>query len=241
MMLPDPAAFYHHTFGDFSGGNEIASYQHDRAQLPLTIVALFRKAIDVKATSVEAKRFDADCDDADGEDTFPILQARVNQPPLYDLRLFTGVKYFRLWPFAYVDGTFRYVGEPHPWDYFQTDRSVAPVAPQSAGEKPQESGHEEKVSRVRQGGNVAAAKLLKRVTPAYPDVARGEHLGGTVRMHAIIAKDGRIRQLRVMKGFCSLARPSLEAVQKWQYSPTMLLGQPVEVDTTIDVIFSLNR
>jgi TonB family protein len=242
LMLPDPAAFYHETFGDFSGGREIAAYQQDRAKLPLTIVALFKKAIEVKATEVEAKRFDADCDDADGEDTFPILQARVNKTPLYDLRLFSGTKYFRLWPLAYVDGAFRYLGEPHPWEYFPPNRTAtaAPAAPGAEGQQPEAEGGK-KITRVRQGGNVTAAKILNKIAPDYPEIAKHEHLSGTVELHALIAKDGTITTLQVNRGYCTLARSSLEAVHHWRYAPTMLMGQAIEVDTVIDVVFQMNR
>jgi TonB family protein len=245
MMLPDPAAFYHHTFGDFSGTKEIASYQQDRAKLPLSIVALFKRAIDEKATTVEAKRFELDCDDNDGEDTFPVLDARVNKTPLYDLRLFTGAKYLRLWPMAYVDGAFRYVGEPHPWEYFAPLAGTAAPSPTQSAAPPPEANTQQKgatgqsISRVRQGGTVVAAKIVKQVVPYYPDLARRERVQGTVRLHAVIAKDGKISQLNVIRGFCSLSASSLEAVRQWRYTPTLLLGQPVEVDTTIDVIFQL--
>ncbi|HKD49913.1 MAG TPA: energy transducer TonB [Candidatus Acidoferrum sp.] len=61
-----------------------------------------------------------------------------------------------------------------------------------------------------------------------------------MRLHAIIGKDGSISNLVVLKGYCSLAKASVKAVSQWRYSPTLLLGQPVEVDTTIDVVFALN-
>jgi TonB family protein len=237
MVLPDPAGWYHRTFGDYSGGQEIASYTNQRAQLPLAILGFFKNAVQSGDTGVHAKRFETGCDDNDGENTFSTLDARVSSAALYDLRLYNGDKYMRLFPIAYVEGTFRFAAEPRPWDYFphppQAAANAANGAAQSTeGKKP--------ITRIRQGGNVAIAKLLDRVTPAYPDVARGEHLQGTVRLHAIIAKDGTIAQLRVVKGYCSLARASLDAVQKWRYSPTTLAGQAVEVDTTIDVVFALN-
>jgi protein TonB len=62
-----------------------------------------------------------------------------------------------------------------------------------------------------------------------------------VRLHAIIGKDGAIKHLRVMKGYCSLAQSSLEAVSRWRYAPTLINAEPVEVETTIDVIFALNN
>jgi TonB family protein len=94
--------------------------------------------------------------------------------------------------------------------------------------------------RLRMGGNVIAAKIVNRVQPVYPTEARMQHISGTVRMHAIIAKDGSIKNLEVISGHPSLADAALEAVRQWRYQPTMLEGEPVEVDTTIDVIFALN-
>jgi protein TonB len=82
---------------------------------------------------------------------------------------------------------------------------------------------------------------VNRVQPLYSHIAREERLQGAVHLHAIIGKDGSITQLIVLNGYCSLAKSSIDAVSKWRYSPTSFSGQPVEVDTTIDVIFSLNR
>src|SRR5260370_13987216 len=95
-------------------------------------------------------------------------------------------------------------------------------------------------TRLRVGGNVVAAKVVSRVTPVYPTEARMQHISGTVRMHAIIAKDGSIKHLEVISGHPTLVDAALEAVRQWRYQPTMLEGQPFEIDTTIDVIFALN-
>jgi protein TonB len=106
--------------------------------------------------------------------------------------------------------------------------SVAPPPP-----KPQ--------SRIRVGGNVTAAKVLNRVNPVYPPLARQTRISGTVRLHAIIAKDGTVQQLEVLSGHPLLVQAALDAVRQWRYQPTLLNGEPVEVDTTVDVIFSLNQ
>ena len=94
---------------------------------------------------------------------------------------------------------------------------------------------------VRVGGNVQAARILNRVNPTYPALARQTRISGTVRLHAIISKDGTIQQLEVMSGHPLLQQAALDAVRQWRYQPTLLNGEPVEVDTTIDVIFSLNQ
>jgi protein TonB len=96
-------------------------------------------------------------------------------------------------------------------------------------------------SRIRQGGNVQAAKLVNKVQPSYPPLARQTRISGTVRLHAIIGKDGSVTQLEVMSGHPLLVQAALDAVRQWRYQPTTLNGDAVEVDTTIDVIFSLNQ
>jgi periplasmic protein TonB len=95
--------------------------------------------------------------------------------------------------------------------------------------------------RIRQGGSVQAALLVNKVQPVYPPLARQTRISGTVRLHAIISKAGTIQSLEVMSGHPLLVRAAMDAVQQWRYKPTLLNGEPVEVDTTIDVIFSLNQ
>src|SRR5580700_4740196 len=94
---------------------------------------------------------------------------------------------------------------------------------------------------IRVGGNVQAARIINRVQPVYPPLARQTRISGTVRLHAIISKDGTIQQLEVISGHPLLQQAALDAVRQWRYQPTLLNGDPVEVDTTIDVIFSLNQ
>jgi periplasmic protein TonB len=93
--------------------------------------------------------------------------------------------------------------------------------------------------RIRVGGNVAAAKLIRQVTPIYPTIAKTAHISGTVVLHAIIAKDGSIQELTYISGPPLLMRNAMDAVRQWRYNPTLLNGEPVEVDTTISVVFTL--
>lgn len=93
--------------------------------------------------------------------------------------------------------------------------------------------------RIRVGGNVEAASLINKVSPEYPAIAKTAHVSGTVILHAIIGKDGGIRELQYVSGPPLLMKSALDAVKQWRYKPTMLNGEAVEVDTTIDVVFSL--
>src|SRR6202012_4989 len=96
-------------------------------------------------------------------------------------------------------------------------------------------------SRIGQGGSVQAALLVNKVQPVYPPLARQTRISGTVRLHALISKAGSVESLKFISGHPLLVRAAMDAVQQWKYKPTLLNGEPVEVDTTIDVIFSLNQ
>jgi len=94
---------------------------------------------------------------------------------------------------------------------------------------------------VRRSGQVEEALLIHRVIPIYPPLAVQMHLAGTVRLHAIIGTDGTVRELAVETGHPLLVKAALDAVRQWRYRPTLLNEEPVEVETTITVIFELNR
>jgi periplasmic protein TonB len=96
-----------------------------------------------------------------------------------------------------------------------------------------------KITRTKVGGNVQAAKIIARPNPIYPALARQARIQGKVVLHAIIDKQGRVSQLEVVSGHPLLVKAALDAVQNWRYQPTVLNGEPVEVDTTIDVNFVL--
>jgi protein TonB len=95
------------------------------------------------------------------------------------------------------------------------------------------------LKRITVGGQVQAAHLVNKVQPGYPPLARQTRISGTVKLHAIIGKDGVVQQLQVVSGHPLLVQSALDAVRQWRYQPTLLNGEPVEVDTEIDVIFSL--
>lgn len=98
-----------------------------------------------------------------------------------------------------------------------------------------------KPARIRLGGDLEAPRLLNKVQPAYPAAAKAAGSEGTVVLHAIIGMEGNPLSLRVMNTQVEpeLARAAVEAVSKWRYRPTLLNGNPIEVDTTVMVNFKL--
>jgi protein TonB len=93
--------------------------------------------------------------------------------------------------------------------------------------------------RIRVGGNVQSAKMIRQVQPVYPQIAKTAHVQGTVLLHAVISKDGSVQELQYVSGPPLLMKAAMDAVREWRYQPTLLNGEPVEVETTISVIFSL--
>ena len=90
------------------------------------------------------------------------------------------------------------------------------------------------------GGQVKMARLIYRVEPLYPPLARQMHVSGVVELVGIIATNGRIRELKLLSGNPLLVPSVLEAVRQWIYEPTLLDGKPVELIATISVVFRLN-
>ena len=88
---------------------------------------------------------------------------------------------------------------------------------------------------------VAEAKLIHRVVPPYPPLAKQMRISGTVRLMGVISTSGRIEKLEVVEGHPLLVKAAVEAVQQWIYRPTILNGEPVPVAAPIQVIFILNQ
>lgn len=87
---------------------------------------------------------------------------------------------------------------------------------------------------------VAEGMLLQKIVPRYPPIAVAARMQGTVILQAVISKVGSIENLRVISGSPMLQQSALDAVRQWRYRPYLLNGEPVEVETTINVVFTLN-
>ena len=95
--------------------------------------------------------------------------------------------------------------------------------------------------RIKVGGNVQSAMIIRKTPPVYPQLAKSARVSGVVHLAAIISKDGTIQELHSLGGPALLIQAAMDAVKTWIYKPTMLNGEPVQVETTIDVNFTLNQ
>ncbi len=94
-------------------------------------------------------------------------------------------------------------------------------------------------TRVRVSQRVSQSLLLKKVTPDYPAEARARHVQGDVVIRALVGTNGEVQEADLVSGDPLLAPAALKAVRKWKYKPYLLQGRPVEMETQITVIFSL--
>jgi protein TonB len=93
---------------------------------------------------------------------------------------------------------------------------------------------------VRIGGQIEEPKLLKRVEPIYPPIAVSAHVQGVVILEAIVDRDGRVEQVRVLRSVNSLLdKAAIDAVRQWQYSPVILNGKPERFILTVVLSFNL--
>lgn len=83
--------------------------------------------------------------------------------------------------------------------------------------------------------------IIYKTIPQYPAIAKAARVEGTVELQAIISKMGTIENLRAVSGPPMLQEAAISAVKTWRYRPYMLNGQPIEVETTVNVIFKLER
>jgi len=89
------------------------------------------------------------------------------------------------------------------------------------------------------GGVIEAAKLIYGPKPEYPPLARMARVQGTVKLEALISTDGTIQGLKLIGGPPLLTKAAMDAVARWRYQPTLLNGDPVVVQTEVDVVFTL--
>lgn len=87
--------------------------------------------------------------------------------------------------------------------------------------------------------SIDPAMLIYRVQPVYPPLPWQIHKEGRVELQAFIATDGSIRSLEVVSGDPMFFQSALDAVRQWRYKPTILNGQPVQIDTHITVIYTM--
>jgi len=125
-----------------------------------------------------------------------------------------------------------------PWS--DSSNVLGGFSPRGASAPPARTAKRD-VAPVRVGGQVEGAKLIFQVKPDYPEIARMARIQGTVRLEAVISREGAVASLKVISGPPLLVKAAFDAVAQWRYQPTLLNREPVQVATEIDVNFTLGE
>jgi len=125
---------------------------------------------------------------------------------------------------------------------FQGSHSSNLVVAQNTAPTPEKpASRPPPVRRVTVPGEAMKKMIVKKVQPQYPPSARQSRVSGTVIIQIVIDTKGNVSHLELVSGDPRLVPSTVEAVRQWKYKPPTVKGEPVEVDTTVDVVYSLNE
>ena len=120
--------------------------------------------------------------------------------------------------------------------------AIGELGPADPALTPPEASKPARIDKVQIGADAAESLLVKRVAPVYPQDAKDAHVQGKVVLQAIVGTDGKVRDLQLLSApAASLASSAFWSVSQWQYKPYLRNGEPVEVETTVAVTYSLGQ
>ena len=215
LRIPEKSNWFASKFGDELGAKLATEYSRSWDSFQDTLTRSFLGAVESKPKQTLVTLFGSSSSFAQANMT-SIQQGAESSLTLYEITLLTGRgKHSVPGLYVYADGAFRVLN----WATLYQVPNVKP-------------------GRIRIGGNVQQAKLVHQVNPAPTSDAIKNHLQGTVQLHVVIGIEGNVKQIDVLSGPPDLTAAATDAVKQWRYQPTLLNGDPVEVDTTVSVSFA---
>jgi TonB family protein len=232
MTLPDSDNWFKIVFGESFGSTYAKTYAKDHDNLRVVLASTFIGLVQNGFTKFEVYRFVGNCDNSVTGEEFDVLIARNRLEPFSVIRFTNGNEIRTLKFLVFARDSFRFLGNLGLPRWSETQSNNPPPANSTDANVP---------TRIQEGSDVPTAKLINRVVPVYPQEARQRGIQGTVRIHAVISRQGDVFEMRWESGPCILAEPAFRAVAKWRFEPTTLNGIPVEVETTFNVNFNMRR
>jgi TonB family protein len=223
LEIPEDSDWFTQVFGSELGPKLAASYKLSWDAFRDNLTSHFRSEVEVKALNVETTVYPDPSGHTSNFIASHIISDMKTPTPLYSASTVGTSGNPRPLPgyYIYAQGAFRIVN-------LQTFYVLPGVRPM----------------RIRIGENVAKSSLIYQAIPTYPPEAKKKRHVGTVLLHAIIGVDGTVQQLEMAnpdKVDPLLGQAAMDAVKQWRYKPTLLNGDPVEVDTTISMTFKLGN
>lgn len=214
LAVPHPDAWFVAQFGDRDGARFAENYQNTERSLPVVFATLLQTDSGLKYDTVDVMRFKEACTSDANDAEYPILVARTQQTTaLYEVRFMKNGGFRWMFPFAYVEGGFRYLGDL---------RIEAPPNHYT-------------------GASIEPPKLIKEVQAVYPMGINMPGNTGSVRLWGIVSADGSVRDLHVIQGSCPYVKATIDAVKKWRFTPLMVDGRPQDTVYPFNYSFGLTR
>lgn len=216
LRIPENSNWFASKFGDDLGPKLATEYIRSWDSFEDTVTRSFLDAVKSKPKQILVTVFGSSSPFTQANMT-SIQQSAQSSLTLYEITLLTGRgKDSVPGLYVYADGAFRVLN----WATLYRVPNVKP-------------------GRIRIGGNVQQARLMHRVNPVPSSDAFKNHVQGIVQLHVVIDIEGNVKQVDVLSGPPDLATAATDAVKQWRYQPTLLNGDPVEVDTTVSISFAL--
>jgi TonB family protein len=223
LEMPEDAGWFTQVFGPELGAKLSATYKLSWTNYRDTVSSQFRSDADVSALSVRVTIYPDSSGHSSDFIASHVISDMKSPAPLYEASAVTVEGQRRSLPgyYVYARGAFRILN-------LQTLYLLPDVRPM----------------RIRVGANVAKSSLIYQAVPVYPPEAKKKLIVGKVVLHIIIALDGTVRQVEIVNSdevHPLLCQAAMDAVKQWRYKPVLFNGEPVEVDTTTSVTFTLGN
>ena len=216
LRIPENSNWFASKFGNDLGAKLATEYGRSWDSFQDALTRSFLGAAKSKPKQTLATVFGSSSPFAQANMT-SIQQSAESSLTLYEITLLTGRgKESVPGLYVFVDGAFRVLN----WATLYKLPNVKP-------------------GRIRIAGNVLQAKLMHQVNPAPPPDAIKNHVQGIVQLRVLIDIEGNVKQVDVLNGPPDLTTAATDAVKQWRYQPTLLNGDPVEVDTMVSISFAL--
>jgi TonB family protein len=237
LILPDHQTWFPQVFGPEIGSRMEKQYEESLPQLDAKFNEQMRLYVKEGMTDISVTRLESADQPSKDSYTIRAMQAMQNPVPVYSVAMASpgGTSWIFPGSFVFVQGGYRYLD-------LQTIRAVYSL--KTSGTAPSQGADNSNASSdkaIRNNGSVQVARMIRQVMPAYPAEAKSKHIQGTVVLHAVIGKDGTVDILDVVSGPTELRKAATDAVKQWRYTPTLLNGEPVSVNTTLSVVFALGQ
>lgn len=213
LELPDGDAWFSRVFGAEAGSQiaeQTAPMRNNTEHEAVNMIGTMQRE---GLVGVKAVAFTAACNDDATAEEYPILVLRQHQETLYDVRFRDSARQTIWGFFVYADGGFHYAAMPQR---MRLHDALGPPAP----------------GRQKVDASVQAGKLVYKVAPDYSRLKNSPNTSRNVVLYAVIAKDGSVRDVSLLEGACGPSEVVISAFRQWRYSPTLVNGEPVELETT---------